>query len=155
MLGTLIFVVLVGAAAFAAHVRLSPMDAQKWHNPKLPVMGPGEYPGKDRFVGQYVLDGSGEAVLQQVHDTALATPRTRVLAGSPAEGKITYVTRTKVMGFPDVTTVTLTQIPATGKSTLQIFARLRYGKADLGVNKARVRDWVKRVGLTAEAAQPD
>ena len=76
-----------------------------------------------------------------------ALPRTKVLAGSVAEGKITYVTRTRIAGFPDLTTVTLTQLPATGKSTLQIYARLRFGKADLGVNKARVRDWVARAKL--------
>lgn len=130
-----------------AYVRMARVDVVHWHNPKLPVMGPGEYPGSGRFVGQYVQDGDGKAALEAINAAALATPRTRVIAGSVGEGRITYETRSRVVGFPDYTTVTLTPLKGLDRSSLQIFARLRYGQSDLGVNEARVRDWAERAGI--------
>ncbi len=65
-----------------------------------------------------------------------AEPRTHVLAGSVGEGMVTYVTRSKMFGFPDYTTV------QQRGDTLAIHARLRYGKSDMGVNKARVERWL-------------
>lgn len=144
---TVFWIVVLLVLAGMAYVRLSPLDVETWHTPELPAMAPGEYPGAGRFVGQYVQDGDGQAAFERLHQTALATPRTQVLAGSPGEGKVTYVTRSRGMGFPDMTTVTLTQTPANGQSMIQIFGRLRFGKYDMGVNKARIRDWVARAKL--------
>ena len=141
------WIVLILIAGFLAYVRLAPVDVDKWHNPQLPVMGPGEYPGVGRFVGQYVQEGDGRYALARLHAVALATPHTQVIAGSPDAGKITYMTRSKVIGFPDFSTVTLTPLPGTGKSTLQLFGRLRFGKADFGVNEARIKDWADRADL--------
>jgi uncharacterized protein (DUF1499 family) len=78
---------------------------------------------------------------------ALATPRTRLLAGSVATGKLTYVTRSRLFGFPDYTTVSLLLPEDGGPTYLHMFARLRFGLDDLGVNGARVRDWAARGGL--------
>jgi uncharacterized protein (DUF1499 family) len=65
-----------------------------------------------------------------------AEPRTQVLAGSVEAGMVTYVTRSRVFGFPDYTTV------AQRGDDLAIHARLRYGQSDMGVNKARVERWL-------------
>lgn len=146
-MGSIIVVVLVLVVGVAAYVRLSPLDVEKWHNPKLPKLEAGEHPSGGSFVGRYVQQDDGQAALARVHEVAVKTPRTQVLAGSVAEGKISYVTRTRGFGFPDVTTVTLLEDAATGTTSVQIYARLRYGKKDLGVNKTRVRDWVARAKL--------
>ncbi|MEN8657020.1 MAG: DUF1499 domain-containing protein, partial [Marivita sp.] len=69
----------------------------------------------------------------------LATPRTEVLTGSVEEGKVTYVTRSQWMGFPDYTTVMKSD------DVLELFARLRFGQSDMGVNKARVDGWLDRL----------
>lgn len=144
------WIVLSAVIAAMAYVRLAPLDVQTWHNPQVPETGPGEQGGTGHFTGHYVQDGDGVAALARLHETALATPRTQILAGTPAEGKITYVTRSRIMGFPDLTTATLIRNPDDGTAMIQIYARLRFGKADLGVNEARVRDWVARAGLTKE-----
>lgn len=141
------WIVLFGVIAAMAYVRLAPLDVQTWHSPQLPEMAPGEYPATGSFIGQYVQDGDGRAAFARLHETALATPRTQVLAGSPAEGKVTYVTRSRIVGFPDLTTATLIRSPDTSEAMIQVYARLRFGKADLGVNEARARDWVARAGL--------
>jgi uncharacterized protein (DUF1499 family) len=81
-----------------------------------------------------------EEVLAALDAIARATPRTRVLAGSVAEGKITYVTRSAFWGFPDYTTVLA--VPVEGGAAPVIWARQRYGRGDLGVNRARVERWL-------------
>jgi uncharacterized protein (DUF1499 family) len=67
------------------------------------------------------------------------TPRTRWLAGSVQEGMVTYVTRSRVMGFPDYTTV------RQAGDMVEIYGRLRFGKSDLGVNAARIDRWLRRL----------
>ena len=64
-------------------------------------------------------------------------PRTSVLAGSVDTGRITYVTRTQWMGFPDYTTV------EQQGETLKLYARLRFGRSDFGVNAVRVNALVR------------
>ena len=68
------------------------------------------------------------------------TPRTQVLAGSLAQGMLTYVTRSAFFGFPDYTTV------RQRGAHLEIYARLRFGRSDLGVNRARVEQWLSALG---------
>lgn len=100
-----------------------------------------------------IMDGSAVFVqvfaappaelLTQLNSIALATPRTHLLAGSVEEGMITYVTRSRVFGFPDYTTV---QVEAqAGGSLATLYGRLRFGKSDLGVNRGRIRGWLRAV----------
>ena len=72
---------------------------------------------------------------------ARAEPRVQVLAGSVASGRITYVVRSRLVGFPDYLTVRA--LPAQGGgATLAIFSRQRFGLKDMGVNRARVEAWL-------------
>ena len=73
----------------------------------------------------------------------MATPRTRRLAGSVEDGQITYVTRSRILGMPDYTTIAAR--PAEGGASVAIYGRLRFGKADLGVNKARIDRWLTQL----------
>ena len=59
-----------------------------------------------------------------------------MLAGSVEQGMITYVTRSIVVGFPDYTTV------LQNGDQLVIYARLRFGRSDFGVNHARIKRWI-------------
>lgn len=80
-----------------------------------------------------VIEGDRETLGQlDSHFTRL--PRTTHLAGSLDTGHLTYVTRSAFWRFPDYTTLEL----ADGK--IRLFARARYGKSDLGVNRARLRE---------------
>ena len=79
---------------------------------------------------------TGPDGLAKLDAYARATTRTSVLAGSVGEGMVTYITRTKVFGFPDYTTA------QQDGDTLRIYARLRFGRRDFGVNKSRVDGWL-------------
>jgi uncharacterized protein (DUF1499 family) len=71
--------------------------------------------------------------MEKLDASLKALPRTTLLAGSIAEGHLTYVTRSKWMGFPDYTTL------EQSGDTIKMFARLRFGRQDMGVNAARLR----------------
>ena len=134
------------ALAFDGYVRFASSDPAVWHvDPQTAAK-----PATPNF---YLLrDGDGDAApvflplppdqaAVKVQAVALATPRTSVLAG---QGDwVTYVTRSKLWGFPDYTSVRI--LPAEGGSQVLIFARSRFGKGDMGVNKARVEDWAARL----------
>ncbi len=89
--------------------------------------------------------GPPEALLARFDAIVRAQPRVRVLAGSVAEGMITYVQRSRLMGFPDYITVKAvpweTGMPE-GGAALIVWSRSRYGQSDLGVNRARVEAWL-------------
>lgn len=87
------------------------------------------------------VDRMGEAVrVMEVPRDVLAAadaymralPRTKVLSGSVESGLISYVTRSRVFGFPDYTTL------AYRDGQLRAYARLRFGRSDMGVNAARL-----------------
>jgi uncharacterized protein (DUF1499 family) len=67
-----------------------------------------------------------------------------LLAGSAGEGMITFQTRSQLWGFPDHTTV------AVQGDLLVIYGRLRFGKSDLGVNRARIAGWLETLGPLTE-----
>lgn len=73
---------------------------------------------------------------------ATADDRVDVLAGSAADGHVTYVQRSKAMHFPDYVSVRFIDLPD-GGSTLAIFSRARYGQKDFDVNKKRVERWIE------------
>lgn len=138
----LLALVVVGAGAW---VRLAPSDPAVWHvDPVTEAAADGTVrTGLGDARVALVLRGTPEEVLSKLDAIALATPRTRRLAGSAAEGRITWVTRSALWGFPDYTTAAV-RSEAEG-TRLDLFARLRFGGSDLGVNAARLTDWVGRL----------
>lgn len=126
----LIVLLILGGLAW---IRLAPSDPGVWHVDPLVTANQDLVDGVRRR-----LQGDA-ATLAELHRIVLETPRTEVLAGSVEEGRITYVTRSQWFGFPDYTTVQL------GPEGLGLWARLRFGKSDLGVNKARVEGWLSRL----------
>ncbi|KUF11962.1 DUF1499 domain-containing protein [Pseudoponticoccus marisrubri] len=125
------FAILIIVAGGLAWIRLAPSDPADWHvDPKVTA-------------DQDLSDGVRRRIpdrgdtLARLHAIILETPRTEVLAGSPAEGHVTYVTRSQWMGFPDYTTV------QQNGEVLELWARLRFGSSDMGVNRARVTGWLE------------
>lgn len=142
----MVLLVLTLVAALAAYIRLAPSDPSRWHI-ALPTDGKADCTvhldeGSARYA--CLLSGPPADILSRLDANATATPRTRRLAGDPASGRITYVTRSALWGFPDYTTL---QATAAGQGTrLDLFARLRFGRSDMGVNAVRLRLWT--AGLT-------
>lgn len=119
---------------FAAYVRLAPSDPARWHRARDWARDWTE--DRDLAGGAFRVITGDAADLARLDEIARATPRTRVLAGSAAEGMITYITRTAGWGFPDYTTLTLKD------GQISLFARLRFGKSDFGVNRQRLEAWI-------------
>lgn len=111
---------------FAAYVRLAPADAATWHQPIIAKVNM-DLPG-----GAIRVRSAGPDALAQVDAALRALPRTYPIAGSIDEGRVTYITRSALWGFPDYTTVEHSD------GTLKMHARLRFGRSDLGVNAARL-----------------
>lgn len=130
-------------AALMLYVRFVPTDSGLWH--KRPnAAAPSDTLTAGSFLAARRIAAPAAQVLAAVEGAALATPRTRLLAGSVAEGMMTFQTRSGLWGFPDHTTV------AIDGDLLMIFGRLRFGQSDLGVNKARVESWLAALGPLTE-----
>lgn len=134
----LLAVLLVTLIGLNAYVRLAPVDAAQWHVDLAARPAPFGPPSVDHVTafaqGAYV--DLTKASLEQLNSVALSTPRTRLIAGSVAEGRITWETRSLLWGFPDYTTA---QISGEG---LTVLARARYGSGDWGVNGKRLSAWI-------------
>lgn len=136
MFGWFIILVVLGVLVY---IRLAPHDADRWHQVSSHE-GVEPLKMESGYVWRAVLDGDEAQTLTKLDQLAMATDRTTRLAGSVAEGKVTYVTRSRVMGFPDYSTISVGD--AEGRRYLEINSRLRFGRSDLGVNRARIKGWL-------------
>lgn len=144
ILAALVIVMLLGMG----WVRLAPHDTSRWHlDPRMATrpdtpnfhllrMGDGDAPAP-------LFDMPPAALAERVHAVATADGAT-LLAGQVADGHMTYLSRSRLMGFPDYTTVLIE--PAGDGSMLTGFARARFGHSDMGVNRARLERWIADIG---------
>lgn len=84
-------------------------------------------------------------LLASLDAVARSEPRVEVVAGSTETGRITYVQRSAIIGFPDYISVAAVETQA--GSGLILWSRSRYGYSDLGVNQARLQRWLGAAGL--------
>lgn len=133
--------VLVLVAGLMAYIRLAPSDPTLWHADLaagVPAKAHVFCIRPDNRFGP--IQGDPKALLEKLDGIALATPRTVRLAGSAQEGRITWVTRSGLMGYPDYTTAQVMDGPG-----LCIAGRQRFGSEDWGVNAARIGGWVQEL----------
>lgn len=142
---------LVVAICGMALVRLLPSRVSDWHVDPVAAV-PAETPNRflvgpeaglaarpDRPAPVYALPPADLAA--EIADVAEAQPRTALLAGSADGLWTTYVQRSRWIGFPDYISVRV--LPTgEGQSTLAIYSRARFGRSDLGVNRARMEKWL-------------
>ncbi|MCX8508932.1 MAG: DUF1499 domain-containing protein [Rhodobacteraceae bacterium] len=145
---SVLYGLLWGLAGGMAYIRLAPDDAARWHRV---LASPPGVQATVRVVsgGAWVRETfpgvDPRTLLERLAAVALDTDRTVRLAGQPEEGRITWVTRSAFFGFPDYTTAEA-EPEVDGRGTrLTVFARLRYGRSDFGVNGARLRQWMARL----------
>ncbi len=153
--GVLLLLVL-GAGIF---VRTASHDPAVWHvdplvaaNPETPnfhrVAPPGTAADATTSVSP-VFRASPAELAQSVDRFAMAQPLVERVGGSPEEGFVTYVQRTPMVRYPDYISVKVVDL-GDGTSALAILSRSRFGKSDLGVNKARMESWL--AGIDAPRA---
>jgi uncharacterized protein (DUF1499 family) len=102
-------------------------------------------PKQGGVLDRFLTSQDGQATLDAFVDVAQSTPRTKVLAGSAQQGRVSFVTRSLLWGFPDITTIGVRETPE--GTEVAILARLRFGKGDMGVNAKRVANWRAAAGL--------
>jgi uncharacterized protein (DUF1499 family) len=144
-MGMVLGAVVLLVVGFGLYVRLAPSDPALWH------VAPSPASTTDCTVEQGYGDARATCLLSlppgqalaKLDAIAMATPRTTRLAGSAEEGRITWITRSALWGFPDYTTAEAT--PDGAGTSLTLYARLRFGSGDLGINAARLRDWLPKL----------
>ncbi|MEW2911546.1 DUF1499 domain-containing protein [Leisingera sp. JC11] len=136
LLGWLLLAAIVAGLGF---IRLAPSDPLDW-NTQPELSEDKEFRG-----GVFRVVRTGPDGLERFHRIASHAPRTSVLAGGPDDGMVTYITRTQVLGFPDYTTA------AQDGDLLKVYARLRFGRSDLGANKERINTWLAEMEEGAQA----
>lgn len=141
----LFWILLVVFIAVVAWVRFAPNDPARWHvDPAVitKTAKPNQFLMRDGAdAPAEIFDLPPEELAAAFHKIALAQPRVTVLAEDSSDFWITYEQRSKLMGYPDFISVRIIPV-ADGKSAVQIYSRSRFGKSDLGVNKARVTHWL-------------
>lgn len=141
MLGYVGLVLLAALIGLLMFVRLAPSDPARWHVATVVEGAAGSVVAGENFATLRLAPEAGAPaeLLARLDAVALATPRTRRLAGSVEAGQITWLTRSALLGFPDFTTA---QVHPDG---LHVIARSRFGARDMGVNAARLGDWLGRL----------
>ncbi|MEL7114795.1 MAG: DUF1499 domain-containing protein [Pseudomonadota bacterium] len=121
------------AVVAGLYVRLAPSDPTRWHIDPLTAPDPGQGGVLQR------VEGAGPDALARFETLLKSEPRTDHLAGETSEGRITYIARSKWIGFPDYITA------AQDGDDLVVLSRLRFGSSDLGVNRARLERLLQRL----------
>lgn len=155
VLRLLILVVLLAVAGALLFVRLAPSRVADWHRDPLLA----ERPGTPNHHLIRPAGGDGIAPIYDMTPAELAAALDRIaradgarfLAGDVADGHMTYISRSAVFGFPDYTSLRV--VPAGTGATFAAFARSRFGRSDMGVNRARLKRWM--AALRAGDAVPE
>jgi hypothetical protein len=137
--------ILIAVAALAAYIRLAPSDLARWHIALHPRPADIAAPSPQMAVlrgGAYIDLPVTDGLLARLDTIIMATPRTVRLAGSVDSGRMTWITRSALWGFPDYTTAEV------GPQGLTIYSRLRFGGSDMGVNGARLAGWISALAKT-------
>lgn len=150
-----IAVLSLAAVSVSVAIRLASDDAAKWHQDPLTVQTPntpnwyrltpadaGVQADPKRDDDSPVFDVPVAELESAFDEVATGDSRVSVLDGSAAEGFVTYLQRSALMGYPDYVSVRFIEVDES-RSTLAVFSRPRYGSGDLDVNEKRVRRWIQ------------
>ena len=87
-------------------------------------------------------------VFLAVQDAVVHEPGLEQVDADAATGTLRFVQRSPLLGFPD--TVNVKVVPeADGRTAVLIYSRSQIGKADMGVNLARVKRWAALIAAAA------
>lgn len=121
-----------------AFIRFAPADPSVWHVvPEDGADGLTRMPNGATWRADLAVPA--QTVFDALMVVATATPRTKVLVAEPDQGRATFVTRSKLIGYPDYASV---QVTATDEGArVAIFSRPRFGSNDWGVNGDKLAAW--------------
>ena len=122
-------ILIVAAVAGVIYVRTASHDPARWHVDPATVT---DVNAANEFLGSETFSAAPDAVASLLKKELGG----EVLAGDLSDGWVTIVVRTALIGYPDYVSVRLTAVDDRTRATL--YSRSRFGKSDLGANKARV-----------------
>ncbi len=126
-------------------LRFLPVDVEAFHvDPAEPDPQRSEVRLIGREAPRYAATAS--EVLEAFVAIATADPGVRLVEGSIDEGMITFVARSKVLGFRDF--ITVKAVDEAEGAKLAVLARPRINGYDWGVNAARLDRWLQEMAHT-------
>jgi hypothetical protein len=136
----LLAIAVVGAAVYFRSVA---MPAETWHVDPASVTPP-ESPNYELRAGPDapVFDLPQDVLATRI-DAVATAEGADLIGGGLSEGHMTYVARSRLMGYPDAVSIRLT--PVAQGTRMEIYSRARFGHSDMGVNAARVARWIEAV----------
>ena len=148
MLMTLLSACGLGAAPEAERLALDPLTLERTGKPNDFLVCP---EGRCRTVVDQsapVLAVAPADQLRLWEEVVAASPRTRVLRVDEASLTIHAEQRSRLMRFVD--TIVVRVLPEDdGRSSFAAYSRSEVGYSDMGVNRARLEDWIARVEAAA------
>ncbi|MBF9060212.1 DUF1499 domain-containing protein [Rhodobacterales bacterium HKCCSP123] len=137
-LAALLVLAVIGAGIYFRSV---PMPAGTWHVDPADVTPPAS-PNYELRTGDRapVFDAAPDVMAARI-DAVATAEGADMIGGSLAEGHMTYVARSRLMGYPDAISVKL--VPVAQGTRVEIYSRSRFGYGDMGVNAARVARWIE------------
>ncbi len=141
MIKALVIAALLALAAVMAHVRLAPTDPAQWHVDPRAIAKPSKPnhwlirpAGGDARPPHYRAEVA--TLVAAVEEAAARMGDMERIAGNTASGHLTYISRTRWMGYPDFTTI---RVYSTDEgASLAAFSRARFGHSDMGFNRRRL-----------------
>ena len=124
---------------------VDPADTARTGKPNDALAAPVGTTRVDPDIELSLVTRSSIELLAALDAVARVEPRVEVVAGGVEAGKITYVQRSAIIGFPDY--ISVSAIETIDGNGLILWSRSRYGYSDFGVNRARLDRWLGRSGL--------
>ena len=148
MLVTLLSACGLGAAPLADRLALDPSTLERTGRPNDFLVCPEGFctAASDRLAP--VLGVAPADQLRLWEEVVTASPRTRVLEVDETTLTIHAEQRTRLMRFVDTIVVRVVPLEE-GQSSFAAYSRSELGYSDLGVNQARLEDWIARVEAAA------
>ncbi|MBT8412936.1 MAG: DUF1499 domain-containing protein [Boseongicola sp.] len=141
---TTLFVIVLIAVLGLGWIRFAPTDIDAFHIDPAIANDPG--PRGHKVIGLEAprFDGDPDTVMEALMRVARAEPRVRRLDGSVDEGMLTFVARSKWLGFRDY--VTFKAVAEGSQTKLAAISRSRYEiGSDWGTNRERLENWFTKI----------
>lgn len=148
MLVTLLSACGLGAAPLAERLALDPATLERTGRPNDFLVCPDGFCATASDRAAPILDMPPADLLRLWEEVITASPRTRMLEVDDDRLTIHAEQRTRLMRFVDTVVVRVVPLDE-GQSSFAAYSRSELGYNDMGVNRARLEDWIAQVEAAA------
>ena len=148
MLMTLLTACGLGAAPEAERLALDPLTLERTGKPNDFLVCPAGQCRAEADAAAPALAVAPADQLRLWEEVVIASPRTKVLRVDEAAMTLHAEQRSRLMRFVD--TIVVRVLPeGEGRSSFAAYSRSEIGYSDMGVNRARLEDWIASVKAAA------